>query len=107
MREDCNKLRFNLFQKQESPPEESRACLYLCNADGEGAGRQQAQKPHQRLREILHEDGEERQAAKHHRQHGSHRAGELGLLKQRSQHEGEEDLWNRVRIWMRGTNVHY
>lgn len=69
---------------------------YLSNPDGEGARREQTQKPDQRLWEVLHQHREERQAAKHHGQHGAHRAGKLGLLKQWRQHEGEKDLWNEM-----------
>lgn len=54
---------------------------YLCNPDGEGAGGEQAEEPDQRLREVLHQHGEQGQAAEHHRQHGAHSAGKLGLLK--------------------------
>lgn len=69
---------------------------YLSDPNGEGARGEQTQKPDQRLREVLHQHGEERQAAEHHGQHGAHRAGKLGLLKQRRQHEGEKDLWNET-----------
>ena len=72
---------------------------YLGNSDGEGTGGEQAEDPHQRLWEVLHQHGEKRQAAKHHRQHGAHRAGKLGLLEQRRQHEGEKDLRKYVMGW--------
>lgn len=53
---------------------------YLSDPDGEGAGGEQTQQPDQRLWEVVHQHGEQRQAAKHHRQHGADRAGKLGLL---------------------------
>lgn len=53
---------------------------HLCNPDWERTGRKQAEKPDQRLREVLHQHGEQRQAAKHNSQHGAHRAGKLRLL---------------------------
>lgn len=67
----------------------------LCNSNRERTGREQAEKPNQRLWEVSHQHGEQRHAAEHHRQHGAHGAGKLGLFKQWSQHEREENLRRR------------
>lgn len=67
---------------------------YLGDADREGAGRQKAEEPHGWLGEISYKHSEKRQTPEHHCQHGAHCTCKLGLLKQRGQHEGEENLWD-------------